>query len=191
MPNENKSRKWQRIIEHELFEYFANFVFLAFFLVAFAWYRRLVLEEYHIHYFGYWGPVIEAAILAKVIMIGDALHMGRALENKPLIVSTIYRTIVFSLLVVLFAFAERILGAVIHGKTVADGIAEIISKGRYEILAWSVLIIVAFLPFFAVKEIERIFGEEKVRGIFFRGQPENIESGRININGPAKQSPSS
>ena len=42
------------------------------FLIAFAWYRRLILASYHIQYLGYWAPVIETAILAKVIMIGDA-----------------------------------------------------------------------------------------------------------------------
>jgi hypothetical protein len=39
------------------------------------------------------------------------------------------------------------------------------------LLAWYVLIIAAFLPFFTVKEIERAFGAEKVRGMFFRGHP--------------------
>ena len=41
-------------------------------------------------------------------------------------------------------------------------------------LAWYVLIIVAFLPSFTVKEIERVFGEEKIRGMFFRGHVEGV-----------------
>jgi len=77
-----------------MFEYCFNFAFLAFFLVAFAWYRRLLLASYSIQYFGYWAPLIEAAVLAKIIMIGDALRMGREFRNKPLIVPTIYRTTV-------------------------------------------------------------------------------------------------
>jgi hypothetical protein len=160
------AHKWRTIIEHELFEYASNFVFLSFFLVSFAWYRRLILSAYNISYTAYFGPLIEAAILAKVIMIGDALHLGGRFRQGPLVVPTVYRTIVFSLLVILFAFAEHIIGAWFHGKTAADGIAELTGKGWYVILAWFVMVLAAFLPFFMVKEFELAFGQETVRGMF-------------------------
>jgi hypothetical protein len=167
---ESRGQKWRAILVHEMFEYFFNFAFLAVFLVAFAWYRRLILAAYRIHYLDYWAPLIEAAILAKVIMIGDALRIGRSFQNRPLAIITLYRTVVFSVLVVLFSFAEHIVGAMIHGKTAGDGVGEIANKGIDEVLAWCVLILAAFLPFFAMKEVERVFGAEKVRGVFFRGQ---------------------
>jgi hypothetical protein len=175
---ESRAQKWQRILVHEMFEYFFNFAFLAVFLVAFAWYRRLILAAHHIPYSDYWAPLIESAILAKVIMIGDALRLGRSFRNKPLAVITLYRTLVFTLFVVLFSFAEHIVGAMIHGKTAADGIAEIADKGIYEVLAWCVLILAAFLPFFAMKEVEHVFGAEKVRGLFFRGHVNEPDSPR-------------
>lgn len=111
-------------------------------------------------------PLVEAAILAKVIMIGDALHMGRDLRDWPLAVPTIYRTIVFSVLVVVFSVVEHVVRALLHGKKVSEGIAELTNTGWQGLLAWYVLIIAAFLPFFTVKEIERAFGVEKIRGMF-------------------------
>src|SRR5579883_997862 len=93
---ESKAQRWQRILVHEMFEYFFNFAFLAVFLVAFAWYRRLILAAHHIQELGYWAPLIESAILAKVIMIGDALRIGRSFQNRPLAVTTVYRTVVFT-----------------------------------------------------------------------------------------------
>jgi hypothetical protein len=169
---DTKPRGWKKILAHEMFEYFFNFAFLAFFLIAFAWYRRLILAEYHIRYLSYWVPLIEAAVLAKVIMIGDALRMGRELRSKPLIVTTIYRTIVFSTFVGMFTVVEHIVGALLHHKSVSEGIEEITSKGWYELVARCVLILAAFLPFFGFKEIGRVFGEEKIRGMFFRGHVE-------------------
>jgi hypothetical protein len=50
---------WKKKIVHELIEYWINFGYLAFFLVAFMWYRRLVLAEYQIQYTDYWFPLIE------------------------------------------------------------------------------------------------------------------------------------
>lgn len=173
---ETRSQRWRRILAHEMFEYFFNFAFLASFLVAFAWYRRLILASYHIEYLEYLVPVIEAAILAKVIMIGDALRLGRRFRNRPLAVVTLYRTVVFSVLAAVFSLLEHIVGAMIHGKTLADGIAEITNHGLDEELAKCVVLVAAFVPFFSMKEIERVFGAEKVRGMFFRGEVDEAES---------------
>ena len=75
---------WKSKIVDEMVEYFLNFVYLAFFLVAFTWYRRLILAEYAISYSNYWVPLIEAAVLANVIMVGDLMRLGRRrLERTP------------------------------------------------------------------------------------------------------------
>lgn len=164
---ESRAQRWQRVIVHEFFEYLFIFAFLSFFLVSFAWYRRLLLATYHIQYTGYWAPLVEAAVLAKVIMVGDALRMGRGLRHWPLVVPTVYRTILFSLLVVLFSILEHVVGALLHGQKASEGIHQLTNTGWQGLLAWWVLILAAFLPFFTVKEIECAFGPEKVRGLFF------------------------
>jgi hypothetical protein len=109
-------------------------------------------------------------------MIGDALRMARGFRNRPLIVPAVYRTVVFSVLVVLFSFAEHVVRALLHGKTAGEGIAQITSRGPYELLAWCVLIIAALLPFFAMKEIERIYGVETIRRMFFRRSVDEVDS---------------
>ncbi|MCC6356850.1 MAG: hypothetical protein IT577_23420 [Verrucomicrobiae bacterium] len=153
-------------------EYWINFVFLAFFLVAFAWYRRLILAEYNLHYLGYWAPLIEAAVLAKVIMVGDVLRIGRRFRDWPLIVTTIYRAAAFGALAGLFAVLEHVAEAMLHGKPAAAGIEEIARLGWDVLLARGILILAAFLPFFTLKEIERVFGAERVRGMFIRSRAE-------------------
>jgi hypothetical protein len=45
---------WKKKIVHEVIEYWINFGYLAFFLVAFIWYRRLVLAAYQVQYTNYW-----------------------------------------------------------------------------------------------------------------------------------------
>jgi len=91
--------------------------------------------------------------------------------------------------VILFSFAEKIIGALIHGKPLSDGIEEITSKGWDFLLARCVLIIVCFLPFFTMKEIERVFGKERIRGMFFCGQAQRVNAGTEMRDDPAKHSP--
>ena len=62
------------------------------------------------------------------------------------------------------------MGRGVRQKTAADGIAEIANKGIDEVPAGCVLILAACLPFFAMKEVGRVFGVEKVREMFGRGQ---------------------
>lgn len=171
---------WKRKIVDEMVEYYLNFVYLAFFLVAFAWYRRLILAEYDILYSNYWAPLIEAAILAKVIMVGDMVRLGRGLERRPLLLPTLFRTVLFSLWVGVFSVLERTASGLLHGKGLMAGFAELASKGRYELLGERVVIFCAFVPFFAFKELEGVLGKGKLRELFWsRGVPTAPEGERV------------
>ena len=59
--------------------------------------------------------VIEALILAKVIMIGDVVRLGRGLEQKPLIFPTLYKTLVFTLFVAVFTVLEHVIKWALEG----------------------------------------------------------------------------
>lgn len=156
----------QKIV-HEMIEYWIIFGYLAFFLVAFTWYRRLILAEYHIQYTDYWFPLIEAGILAKVIMVGDFLGLGRGLERKPLFVRAMYQTLLFTLWVGLFSLLEKTARGLFHGNGLTAGFEEMASKGPYELLAWCIVAFVAFIPFFGLRELEQAMGKEKLRALLW------------------------
>lgn len=166
--SEAPSAGWRRRILSEMIEYYFDFLYLAFFLVAFAWYRRLVLAEYDITYLGYGIPLVEAAVLAKVIMIGDLVPMGRGFQRQPLIIPTVFRSVLFSFYVLIFSLVEHTLTGLLHGKGWLAGVLEMESKGRYELLAQCVIIFGAFVPFFAFKELEKVLGKDRLRSLFWR-----------------------
>jgi hypothetical protein len=159
---------WKHRLAHELIEYWINFVYLAIFFAAFVLYRRLVLAEYRITYLHYGMAIVEALILAKVILLGDALRLGQEFEEKPLIFPVLHKAVVFSLFVGLFAILEHVIGGLLHGKGVAGGFREILSEGKDELLARCLLTFFAFIPFFAFKELGRVIGERGLLRMFFR-----------------------
>jgi len=167
---ENKKRSWKDILFHEMVEYWLNFIYLALVFAAFTQYRRFVLAAYDITYTNYWVAVIEALILAKVIMIGAVVRLGRGLEDKPLIYPTLYKAVVFTLLVIAFAVIEHAVKGLWRGVGLMGGLAEFFGKGFHELLAGSLVIFVALIPFFGVKELGRVLGEEKIRALFFRSR---------------------
>jgi len=135
---------------------------------AFIQYRRLLLAAHDITYTNYGIAVIEALILGKVIMIGAVFRLGRGLEDKPLIIPTVYKTVLFSLLVAVFTVVEHAIKGLWTGEGLAAGVMTFLDKGFHELLAGSLVIFVALLPFFAIRELERVIGTDKTRSLFFR-----------------------
>jgi len=168
MSSLDKKKNIKKKIVHEFTEYWINVAYLTLMFAAFTQYQRLVLAAYDITYTNYWVAVIEALVLAKVIMIGDVLRIGRGLEDKPLIFPTVYKAIVFSIFVGVFKVIEHTIKGLWHGEGFTGGLVELSGKGFQVLLANSMVVIVAFLPFFGVKELGRVLGEKKIRTLFFR-----------------------
>jgi hypothetical protein len=146
----------------------AEILYLTLVFAAFTQYRRFILAAHDITYANYGFAVIEALILAKVIMIGDVLRLGRSLENKALIYSTLLKTVVFSLFVGAFTLIEHVIKSLWMGKGFTAGLVNFLGKGYHELLAGCLVIFVAFIPFFAFRELGRVLGEGKIWTLFFR-----------------------
>jgi hypothetical protein len=104
---DNKKGSWKEKILHEVTEYWINVIYLTLVFAAFTQYRRFVLAAHDITYTNYWVAVIEALILAKVIMIGAVFRLGRGLEDKPLVFPTLYKTVIFTIFVGAFTLIEN------------------------------------------------------------------------------------
>jgi prepilin signal peptidase PulO-like enzyme (type II secretory pathway) len=165
---DKKKATWKERIFHEIVEYWISVIYLTLVFAAFTQYRRFLLAHYDIVYANYWVAVIEALILAKVIMIGAVVRLGRGLEHKPLIYPTLYKAVVFSLFVIAFTVVEHAVKGLWSGKGLTEGVVELYRERFHELLAGTVVIFVALIPFFGVKELGRVLGEEKIRALFFR-----------------------
>ena len=158
---------WRHTLRHELIEYAFNVVYLTLVFAAFTWYRRLLLSAYQIEYADSWIAVIEGHVLGKVIMIAKLFGFGRHLEGRPLIYPTLYKSVVFSLFVLVFKLAELTVRGLIKGEGIAGGIDELARQGLPITLANSIVVLVAIIPFVAVKELGRTLGENRVAKLFF------------------------
>ncbi len=148
-------------------------VYLAVFLGALINYRRLILAEFGVSYIHYGIAIIEALIIAKVILIGDALGFGRRYENKPLVWPVIHKSILAGVLVILFGLLERVVEGLIHKKSLTAILQGIVDIGGDELAARTVMMLVAFVPLFAFWEIGRVIGLRKLSAMFLssKAQP--------------------
>jgi hypothetical protein len=150
---------------HELEEFAAIFLYLAFFFCAIATYSMILLDKFNVSYFTYGAALINALVIAKVILIGEYAHLGRKHEAKPLLLSSVNKAFLFSLLVFAFHIVEELVKRLWHGDTMATASRQL----RFDdLLCRSLIVFCTFVPLFAFRELQRVLGEESFRALFFR-----------------------
>jgi hypothetical protein len=150
---------------HELQEFVGIFLYLAFFFCALATYSMLLLNKFNVSYFTYGAALINALVIAKVILIGEYAHLGKKHESKPLFLSALYKAFLFGLLVFAFHLLEEVIKALVHGERIATALRE---TRLDDLLCRCVIIFCTFVPLFAFRELQRVLGEDKFRSLFFR-----------------------
>jgi hypothetical protein len=106
------------------------------------------------------------------------LRLGRGLEQKPLIYPALYKTAVFTLFLGIFTVLENVIKGLWEGTGFTGDPVAFLGKGHYEFIANVMIVFVAFIPFFAFKELGRVLGEDKMDSLFSeKRRPVN----RINV----------
>jgi hypothetical protein len=170
-----KKAGWKQRIREEMISYWITVLYLALFFGVFNTYRRLILAHYEISYLNYGVALIEALVLAKVILIGDLLRLGWSMNNRPLIFPTLTRSVVFTIFVAAFKFLEETVKGLIRHQSWTDGFQQFTGTAKYQYLASLLVVFFTFIPFFALKELNRVIGKGKIWRLFFsaRGSAES------------------
>jgi hypothetical protein len=149
---------------HEFIEFLGIFLYLAFFFCAVSTYRMLLLNDFRDSYINYTFSVINALVVAKVILIGEYTHLGKRLENRSLLASSLYKAFLFGLLTFAFHMVEEAIKGVVHGEGAASAFLGIHIK---DVLTRTIVIFCTFIPLFAFREVRRVLGENKFNELFF------------------------
>jgi len=166
MGRESRSGLKARAIE-EFKTYWVIAIYLWLFLGSFTIYRRLIVAETGATYLHYGIALVEALVIAKVILVGRMFGFSRRFEDKPLIVPVLYKTILFAVLVILFGIVEHLVEGWVHKQGLVGGLRELGEVGTYELGARMLILIVVFIPFFAFGEIVRVLGAREIAAMYF------------------------
>ncbi len=167
-PGDDKKAGLKEKVIDEMTEMLWIFLYLALFFCSFTTYRGLVSDEFGVSYFHYGFALVKALVLAKVILLGRYVRIAKIFDDRPLIFPTLYKVVVFSLFTLAFEVLEHVIGGFLHGKDLAGIYREIVSTGRDELLARSLVVLFAFVPFFAFSETGRVLGEGRLSALFFK-----------------------
>jgi hypothetical protein len=162
--NPAKSSVKTKVI-HELKELAVISLFLAFFFCSLTTYSMLLLHAFQIKSTSYGFALINALVIAKLILVGEYAKVGRKFESKSLVYSFTSKAFVFTVLVFFFHFAEEAIKRLIHGDAFLRVPTEIHVD---ELLARSIVVFCVFIPLFAFRELRRVLGESEFNTLLFR-----------------------
>ena len=153
--------------KHEGKELLLITAYLAFFFCALATYTTLLLKQYDVPFWNYAFALINSLVIAKVILIGQVVHLGEKYEHKPLLLSALYKAFMYCLFALAFHFVEELIKRLIHGANLAEASRTIRID---QLLGHTLVVFCTFIPLFAFMEFRRVLGEETFYNLLFRSE---------------------
>ena len=111
---------------------------------------------------------VNALILGKIILIAEAFHFGERFKDKPLVYAILFKSVLFSALLVCFDISEEVLVGVFHHKAIAQSIPALGGGGVEGILLVGLMVFIVLIPFFSFTEVARVIGEDELLSIIFK-----------------------
>jgi hypothetical protein len=142
------------------------FLYLWIVFAALSIHESFILAKHSLDYAEHGFAIINALVLAKVILLGDYFQLGTRFKDKPLVYPVLHKCLVFSALLMGFHLAERMIVGIAGGKSVSESFAGIGGGTLRSTLSMSVLAFVMLIPFFAFREVGRVIGEQKLVSLF-------------------------
>ncbi len=163
-------------------EEFRRFLILFFYLwvlfSVFVLNQGIVLREQGVNFTLQGVAVINALVFAKVMMAFEMLDPGGWLRRRPLIVPILFETLLLTILFIVVHILEKILEGLFHGRTIVESLPRIGGGGLAGLLSASVLMFVALLPFFGLRNLNLVAGEGWLWSLLFR-PPTSAEDDRF------------
>jgi hypothetical protein len=159
-----KSLKERAVGELEKFAVIA--VYLWVLLAVFSLHKELLLgrgiSPWHQGF-----ALVNALVLAKVVLIADAFELGKGGERQALAWIVLRRSAIFAILLVAFHIAEEAARAWFEGRPLSTSVAGF-GGSLAGAAAYGAIFFVMLIPFSAFQEAARALGHDALWRLFLR-----------------------
>src|SRR5262247_853133 len=143
------------------------FFFIGFNLIL--WTKRLILEEHGIDFSGFFTASVAALLVGKAVLVTDSLPFMRRFEGAPLIQPILFKTAIYWLCVLIVRLAEGLIHFLAGGGVIALFPAYFVDRFSWpRFLSIQLWLMVLFLVYVTVHELNELFGNGELFRLFFR-----------------------
>ncbi|CAD5939534.1 hypothetical protein PCC9214_01828 [Planktothrix tepida] len=137
--------------------------------------NSLALLKHGINAFNYGVAIVGALIIGKVIVLSEKLPLVERYGDKPLIISVGYKSILFTIIVLIFNVAEHF----VVGLFQQESMSKVLIELKYHFFQFDTIyqifcLFLVFIPFFITRELDEILGKGKLFDLFFKKRTLNL-----------------
>ena len=154
-------------IADEVKRFVVMFLYLWILFGLFVLNERIILGQRGINFASQGFAIINALVLAKVMLVAEDLNLGRWVRPQPLIYPILHESLLFTVLFICFHIVEHVIIGLFHGDAIAASIPAIGGGGFAGLLCVAVILFIALIPFFGFRAISRELGPGQLNAMLF------------------------
>ncbi len=129
--------------------------------------KTSILRDAGISYTAWGVAAIKAVVLAKFMMVGRAMGLGKRYQRLPLIWPTLHRAFLFLVLLLGLTTIEEIVVGLIHSRPLDDSLQHVVGPIFFEGLAVAFVMFLILVPYSAFVSLADVMGEARLARMFF------------------------
>jgi hypothetical protein len=143
------------------------FFFLGFNLIL--WTKRLILDEHGIDFSGFFTATLAALLVGKAVLVTDSLPFMRRFDGMPMIRPILFKSTIYWLCVLIVRLAEQLVHFLAAGGAIVDFPSYLIGQFSWSrFLSIQIWLMVLFLVYVTIHELNVLFGDGELYRLFFR-----------------------
>ena len=159
---------------HEARSFVVIFVYLFILFAFFTIHEAIILEQHHIDYRYAGFALVNALMLAKVMLVAEDFRLGQRFDDRPLIYPVLFKSVLFAILFICIRVVEDVIIGVWDGKTLLESLPGIGGGGIKGVVSVAIIESFALIPFFAFADISRVLGPDALHSLIFKRGPKEV-----------------
>lgn len=166
-PTAGHARRLAAHATRSLRRFIVLFLYLWVLFGLFVLNERIILRQHGIGFGAQGFAVLNAFVLAKVMLFAEDLELGRWLRHRPLIYPIVFESFTFTILFICFHVLEQAIPGLIKGRGFAGSVPAMGGGGMAGVICVAVILFVSLVPFFAFRNISRKLGPGRLNAMLF------------------------
>jgi hypothetical protein len=106
-------------------------------------------------------------VLAKFMLVGDAMKIGERTTNSPLIWPTLHKAFAFLVLLIIMTIIEEAVVGLFHRQSIAASLGELVGPRLEQTITGILIMLLVLIPFFAFRILDEALGKGRLARMFF------------------------
>jgi hypothetical protein len=143
------------------------FFFIGFNLIL--WTKQMILQEHNIEFSGFLVATMAALLVAKAVLVVDHMPFMRRFDGAPLVQPILFKAAIYWACVFVIRIGEGLLHFLHEGGALVDFPQHLVDRFSWpRFLVIQVWLMVLFLVYVIIHELNRLFGDGELYRLFFR-----------------------